>query len=105
MISIDPERDTTEALAELSRQRRVDAGRWTLAHTDATTVRKIAAVLNIQYRSLPDGQFNHSSKISLLSPDGEILQQTTLLGRADPDLLRALNALMSQPSRPGAAGR
>ena len=90
MISIDPERDTTQALAALSKERRIDLTRWTLAHTDAATVRKLAAVLNIQYRRLPDGQYNHSSIIAVLSPRGEILQQSSVLGRADASLIAAL---------------
>ena len=90
MISIDPERDTTQALATLSKDRHVDPSRWTLAHTDSATVRKLAAVLNIQYRRLPDGEYSHSSIITVLSPQGEILQQSSVLGRADADLVAAL---------------
>lgn len=90
MISIDPERDTTRALATLAKDRHIDLSRWTLAHTDTATVRKLAAVLNIQFRRLPDGQYNHSSIISVLSPQGEILQQSPTLGRADASLVTAL---------------
>ena len=39
MISIDPARDTPEALKALAGQRRIDTSRWTLARTDAATVR------------------------------------------------------------------
>ena len=92
LISIDPERDTTAALATLAQERRIDLSRWTLAHTDASTVRSIAAMLNIQYRRLPDGQYNHASTISLLSPDGEILQRSSVLGRADASMVTAIDA-------------
>jgi protein SCO1/2 len=47
-------------------------------------------VLNIQYRRLPDGEYSHSSIISALSPQGEILQQSSVLGRADASLAAAL---------------
>jgi protein SCO1/2 len=96
MISIDPERDTTESLRALAGKRRIDLSRWTLAHTDAATVRKIAAVLNVQYRALPDGGFNHSSVITVLSPQGVILAQSSVLGKADPTLLNALTPLVSR---------
>ena len=96
MISIDPEKDTTESLKALAAQRRIDLSRWTLAHTDAATVRKIAAVLNVQYRPLPDGGFNHSSVVTVLSPQGVILAQSSVLGKADPTLLNALIPLASR---------
>jgi protein SCO1/2 len=84
MISIDPQRDTVPALQALARSRRIDSSRWVLARTDEATVRRIAAMLNVQYRRLPDGGYNHSSVISLLTPQGEIALQSSVLGRADP---------------------
>ena len=90
MISIDPERDTTAALAELAKSRRLDTSRWELASTDATTVRKLAAVLNVQYRKLPDGGYNHTSVITLLDAHGQIIKRSTLLGQADPELVAAV---------------
>ena len=89
MISIDPQRDTPQALQELAQLRHIDLSRWTLARTDGATVRRIAAVLNVQYRQLPNGDFNHSSIITLLSPTGEILAQSSVLAKADSALLEA----------------
>jgi protein SCO1/2 len=90
MISIDPERDTPAALGELAVTRHIDTRRWTLARSDAATVRRIAALLNVQYRQLPSGEFNHSTMIALLSPSGEIEASSATLGRADPALLARL---------------
>jgi protein SCO1/2 len=89
MISIDPQRDTPQTLQELARVRHIDSSRWTLARTDAAAVRRIAAVLNVQYRQLPNGDFNHSSIITVLSPTGEILAHSSMLGKADSALLEA----------------
>jgi protein SCO1/2 len=91
MISIDPERDTPAILGELARKRRVDLSRWTLVRADPGTVRKIAATLNIQYRKLPNGEFNHTSVITLLNSDGEMVKQTSTLGSVDPELVAAIN--------------
>ena len=91
MISIDPERDSVQSLQELAKVRHIDLSRWTLARTEAATVRRIAAVLNVQYRQLPDGGFNHSSVITLLSAQGEIVAQSTVLAKADNSLLEALS--------------
>jgi protein SCO1/2 len=93
LISIDPEHDTTASLKVLAAERRIDLWRWTLAHTDEATVRKIAAVLNIQYRRLPDGNYNHASVISLLTPQGEIAARSAVLGKADERLVASLRGL------------
>ena len=90
MISIDPEHDTPEFLSKLAKERRIDTTRWTLARTDAQTVRKIAAALSIQYRQTPDGEFNHASIITLLTPTGEIAHQSSTLGKADDAILTAM---------------
>ncbi len=90
MVSVDPERDTPAALAELAKARRIDLSRWTLATADEATVRKVAALLSIQYRKLPDGEFNHSSVITVLSRAGEIRRQSSLLGRVDPQIAAAI---------------
>jgi protein SCO1/2 len=93
MVSIDPEHDSVQNLRELAQTRRIDLSRWTMARADATTVRRIAAVLNVQYRQLPDGGFNHSSMITLLSLRGEIVAQSTVIGKADERLLEALSGI------------
>lgn len=98
MISIDPQHDTPEALRKLAQERRIDTSRWTLARTDEKTVRKLAALLDIQYRALPDGGYNHSSIVTLLSPDGEILVRSSVLGKPDDALIAALRELQSDAS-------
>ena len=90
LISIDPEHDTAEALAATAQQRRVDTSRWTLARTDETQVRRIAAALGVQYRRLPDGQFSHATLISALDSQGRIVTQSDQLGAADGKLVAAL---------------
>jgi len=90
MISSDPQRDTPAALKNLAQERHLDTTRWTLAHADAGTVRNVAALLNVQYRQLPSGEFNHSTVIALLSPRGEIEATSSTLGHPDPALLAKL---------------
>jgi protein SCO1 len=92
MVSIDPERDTPAKLAEVAGRHRVDGKRWTLARADAADVRKLAAALNIQYRKLPDGEFNHATVITLLDPAGRPLGQTSSMLRPDAEFAAALKA-------------
>jgi protein SCO1/2 len=90
LISFDAEHDTPHALGELAQTRHLDTTRWTLAHADATAVRRIAAALNIRYKPLAGGQFSHSTIISVLDEEGQIVLQSATLGHADADVLRAL---------------
>ena len=90
MISLDSERDTVSALQELAKARRIDTARWTLARADERTVRNVAALLNVQYRKLPSGEFSHSTTIALLSATGELEITSAKLGLADPALVEKL---------------
>lgn len=90
MVSLDAERDTPQSLAELARERNVDAARWTLASADANDVRKIAAALRIRFRKLGNGNFNHTSEIILLDLTGREVARSDRLGRPDPDFVAAL---------------
>lgn len=97
LISFDPERDTPEALRRIAAERRIDTSRWTLAQADPEAVRDIAALLGVQYRKLPGGEFNHSTVIVALSPQGEIQARTSELGHADPALLAKLEGIGPKP--------
>ena len=92
MVSLDPQRDTPAKLTEVAQRHRVDPARWTLARADAKDVRRLAAALNIQYRQLPDGEFSHSTVITLLDRQGRIVKQTSSLLRLDPEFTGALKA-------------
>lgn len=92
MVSIDSQHDTPEVLARLAMERHADAQRWTLARASEHDVRQLAAALKIQYRRLPDGEYNHTSIITLLNPEGSVAKQTSMLTHADPELVAALAA-------------
>ena len=88
MVSFDPLRDDTAKLNAMAEERRIDPKLWTLARTDARNVRKLAAMLGIQYRELPSGEFNHSSVIILLDGEGRVVGKTSILGEADPAFVK-----------------
>jgi protein SCO1 len=92
MVSFDPPRDTVAVLKETAVKRNCDS-QWTLARTDETTSRKVAAVLGVQYRKLADGEFNHSTQIALLDRDGRIAAKSGKLGPADPALVKRVHAI------------
>jgi len=90
MISFDPRRDTVPALHALAETRHIDTTRWTIARADERTVRNIAALLDVQYRELPGGEFSHSTTIVLLSKAGEVEVTSSKLGTADAALVERL---------------
>lgn len=96
-VSLDPARDTTARLDALATQRKLDRRRWTLARTDAASVRKTAAVLGVRYRALANGEFNHSSVLILLDADGRIVARTDKMGRVpDPAFLAKVRATLAK---------
>ena len=99
LVSIDPEHDSVEVLKRTVDDRRIDGARWTLARTDAASVRKLAAVLGIQYRALPDGEFNHTTAVILIDGDGRIAARTTRLGNADPAFVRRVKSVVLAAGR------
>jgi protein SCO1 len=90
MVSFDPARDSVEVLKKTAQQRGCD-GQWTLARGDEATSRKVAAVLGIQYRRLADGEFNHSTVVTLLDRDGRIAAKTGKLGSVDAAMVKAVH--------------
>ena len=91
-VSFDAGRDDPIALRRTADSRKLDAHRWTLARTEPADVRKLAAVLGIQYRALPDGEFNHTTAVILVDADGRISARTTRLGDADPAFVKRVKS-------------
>jgi protein SCO1/2 len=90
MISFDPQRDTTAVLQATAKRHGCDE-RWHLVRASEADVRRVAAVLGVQYRKLPSGEFNHSSAILLVDADGRIVQRTGVLGSVDTAFVAALH--------------
>jgi protein SCO1/2 len=99
LVSIDPGHDSVEVLKRTADERRVDGTRWKLARTDEASVRKLAAVLGIQYRALPDGEFNHTTAVVLVDAEGRIAARTTRLGGADPAFVKRVKSALVAAGR------
>lgn len=93
LVSIDPARDDVAALKSLAAERGLADARWTLARTEAGSVRRLAAVLGVRYRELADGEFNHTSALVLLDGQGRVLARTEQMGaKPDPVFVAAVKA-------------
>jgi len=89
-ISIDPERDTPEKLHETQDRHSVDTSRWAMVRSQPGDLRSIAGVFGVRYKQLPDGEFNHTTRIILLDRDGIQVASTEQLGRHDAVFLEAI---------------
>lgn len=92
-VSFDPERDSVDALRRYAAAHKLDLRWWTLARTAPQDTRSLAALLDVQYRKLPDGEFNHSSVLLLLDADGRVMARTNVIGRTDPAFVAAVRKL------------
>jgi protein SCO1 len=88
MVSFDPAHDDVPALKATANKRDLDPAHWTLARTDAASVRKLAATLGIQYRLLSNGEYNHSTVLILLDAQGRIIGRTNKTATADPAFVK-----------------
>lgn len=97
MVSLDPARDTPEAMRETARLHRVPDG-WRFLTPAADNVRAIASVLDVRYRMREDGSINHTSVLVLLDAEGRVRARSEVEGAApDASFLTQVKALLAEP--------
>lgn len=101
LVSIDPQRDTVQRLAEFAQQASLKAPQWTLLRGDDGAVRELAAVLGVQYRPQPPSDFAHSNLVTILDAQGTIVHQQEGLGVGPEDALRVLSQQLGRPPSQG----
>jgi protein SCO1/2 len=97
LVTFDPERDTPERLAAYARDKGLADGRWHLIHGRPEQVRALSLVLGIRYRPTGDGGFSHTSRITLLDPEGVATAYIDGLERPQETLLTPLTAMLNTP--------
>lgn len=97
VVTFDPQRDDVKTLKSVADKRQLQAEQWTLARTDKVSTRKIAALLGIQYRLLPDGEYNHTTVMLLLDAEGRILGRSSKMGVPEPGFLQLVKQTISRP--------
>lgn len=94
LVTLDPS-DTPQLLTEVGSKQKVDFTRWKFALTDTASIRKLAAVLGVRFRALPDGGFNHSTLITLLDRNGIPVAKSSQLSQVDQEMTTAIGRLFS----------
>lgn len=93
LVSIDPERDTPEALMLFAKKQKLNMSRWKLLTADDSSVSELAAVMGFKYKKEKDGSFSHSNIISVLDKKGVITFQHFGLNEDITDVIEAFNKL------------
>ena len=80
LVSLDPARDTPQALERLAAAHGVDQHRWRLLRTTPAEVEVLAAALGIRFHRLNNGAIWHASVIVVLDREGRIAGRVEGLG-------------------------
>ena len=90
LITIDPERDTPDALRAYRTTRQLPTNRWTLLQGTPDDTLELAALLGVKFKREVSGQFAHSNLITILNPDGEIIHQLVGLNQDVQDTVKRI---------------
>jgi protein SCO1/2 len=96
-VSFDPARDDVATLRQYADKRKLDPRFWTLARVEPGQLRSLSGLLGLQYRQLPDGDFNHSSELILLDADGRMAAHTDVIGKLDPAFVATIDEVLARP--------
>ena len=96
VVSIDPERDTPERLAEFAAGSRLDPDRWTLLTADEGSILELAALLGVRYREISPGEWVHSNMITVLDRDGVIAHRQLGLGTDPAETMAVLRDALAE---------
>ena len=93
MVTIDPEGDAPERLAQYVAQNDLEKDNWTFITGSHNQTRALAALLGVQYRDVGNGMFSHTNLITVLDRDGQIVQRTEGLNRPVGPAVSAISAM------------
>lgn len=94
LVSLDPEHDTPERLRSLKAGYRLSDD-FTLLRGDPRDVRRLAALLGVQYRTEPNGEISHSNLITVLDRHGEPVRRQEGLSVPPAESATALRSLLA----------
>lgn len=90
LVSFDSENDTPPVLRAYRQQASLDQRRWFLLRGNADQVRELAMVLGLRYTQVGPGLFSHSSLVTVLNREGEIVLQRPSLRSASAEAIQAM---------------
>lgn len=100
LVSIDPERDTPEALRAFREKYGLSIKHWSLLRGKAEDVKKLADLMGFRYYPGSNLQYAHSLLITVLNPAGEIVFQQSGVGNTRDEALAAVLRLVAPKEKP-----
>lgn len=95
IVSIDPERDTPDRLAQFAGENDLSEEQWTLLNGGQGDVLELAALLGVKYKRISDTDFTHSNMISVLNKEGEVVHQRKKLEDQQTAVINAIEQNVS----------
>ena len=74
LVSFDSDRDHTPQLKEFAKKMNLD-DKWLILHGNEDAVKELSKLLGSRYKKQPNGDYSHSSEITLLDTKGVIAAQ------------------------------
>lgn len=93
LVSIDPNRDTPEALQTYRAKHQLGTEHWTLLTGSADAVKELADMVGFQYYPGSERQYAHTVVISILNGRGEIVFQQGGVGSSTDGAVATLKHL------------
>jgi protein SCO1/2 len=90
LFSLDPGRDTPEAMRAFLREHRLETTRWRLMAASEEGVRDLAAVLGVRYQPEENGEIAHSAMIFVIDEDGVVRHRQVGVGKDSSELVAAV---------------
>jgi protein SCO1/2 len=90
LFSLDPGRDTPEAMRAFLRDRHLDPARWRLMAASEDGVRELAAVLGVKYQPEENGEIAHSAMVFVIDADGVVRHRQVGVGKDSSGLVDAV---------------
>ena len=90
LFSLDPGRDTPEAMRAFLRERRLDPGKWRLMAASEDGVRDLAAVMGVKYQPEEGGEIAHSAMIVVIDAHGVVWHRQVGVGKDPNELVAAV---------------
>lgn len=100
LVSIDPARDTVEALRAFREKYELAIKHWSVLRGSTEDVKKLADLVGFRYYPGSNLQYAHSLLVTVVNPDGEIVFQQAGIGSVRDDALAAvLRMVAPKPKR------
>jgi protein SCO1/2 len=99
LFSLDPGRDTPEAMRNFATAHRLDTTRWRLMAAAEDDVRTLAAVLGVRYQPEPGGEIAHSAMVFVIDARGVVRHRQVGVGKDATELVAAVGRARSLTAR------